>query len=98
MDGEVAGINFELKDNGVIKASFSNTGHCILGVLKNHVISEEMLHHIHCDVAGVDDVFLLPVPVKDSWYCKVKFDNLSAPQLYPDPINVSVNTISEIEF
>ena len=98
VDGAGTGINFELQDNGVIKARFSDTGHCVLGVIKNHIINEGILHHIHCDVTSADDKFLLPVPVKDSWYCKVKFDNLSSAQLYPDPINIRVNTISEINF
>lgn len=59
VDGAVTGINFELHDNGAIKASFSHTGHCTFGVIKAHVVSDELLHHTHCDVVNIEDTFLL---------------------------------------
>ena len=98
IDGDITGINIELKDNGVIKASFSNTGHCTFGVIKNNIISEVFLHHRHCDVISSLDTFLLAVPAKDSWYCKVKFDNLPTAQVYSNPIHVISNSINEINF
>jgi len=98
IDGAVKDINFEIKDTGVIKANFSNTGHCTLGVIKNNIISDEFLHHRHCDVTSINETFLLAVPEKNSWFCKVKFDNLSTAQLYPDPVNITANTIVEINF
>ena len=98
IDGAKTGINFELKDCGVIKASFSNTGSCIFGVIGGHVISESFLHHLHCDVKSTTETFLLAVPDKNNWYCKVKFEDQSTAQLYPDAINVIVNSITEISF
>ncbi|MCF6365413.1 MAG: hypothetical protein L3J35_04345 [Bacteroidales bacterium] len=98
VDGEIKNINFEIKDSGVIKASFSNTGHCTIGVIKNNIISEEFLHHRHCDVTSSNDTFLLAVPAKNNWFCKVKFDNLSTAQIYPSPVNVTANNIVEINF
>jgi hypothetical protein len=96
--GSKTGINFELEDCGVIKMSFSNTGSCTAGVIRSHVLSEPFLHHRHCDVESTTETFLLAVPSKNDWDCKVKFDNQSTAQLYPDAINVTMNSITEIRF
>jgi hypothetical protein len=98
IDGAKTGINFELEDCGVIKMSFSNTGSCTAGVIRSHVLSEPFLHHRHCDVESTTETFLLAVPSKNDWDCKVKFDNQSTAQLYPDAINVTINSITEISF
>ncbi len=98
VEGEKTGINFELEDCGVIKTSFSNTGSCTFGVIKNHVLSEPFLHHRHCNVGSTTETFLLAVPARNDWDCKVKFENQSTPQLYPEVISVTTNSITEISF
>jgi len=98
IDGAKTDINFELEDCGVIKMNFSNTGSCTVGVIRSHVLSEPFLHHRHCDVASTTETFLLAVPSKNDWDCKVKFDNQSMAQLYPYAINVTINSIKEISF
>ncbi|MDH5367454.1 MAG: hypothetical protein OEW67_10735 [Cyclobacteriaceae bacterium] len=98
VDGAKTGINFELKDCGVIKVSFSNTGVGTFGVIRSHVMSEPFLHHRHCDVKSTTETFLLVVPGRNNWDCKVKFEGQSTPQLYPSAINVIANSITEISF
>lgn len=98
IDGAVTDIDFELQDNGVIKAIFSDIGHCTFGVIKTNILSEEFLHHEHCDVVSNTDTFLLGVPAKEGWYCKVKFDNLSMAQIYSNPVKVVANNISVVSF
>ena len=78
--------------------SFSDTGSCTAGVIRSPVLSEPFLHHRHCDVESTTKTFLLAVPSKNDWVCKVKWDNQSKAQLYPDAINVTINSITEISF
>ncbi len=97
VDNEETSINFELFDSGVIRVSLPEIGHCILGVIKNNIVSDEFLHHIHCDVENIGDSCLLPVPPKNGWYVKVKFET-TPPQLFPQPVNVYEDSIVDISF
>ncbi len=98
IDGNENGIDFSVEDSGVIQAALPSAGACTFGVISNFEISENYLHHRHCSAENAGDVFLLALPEKAGWYCKVKYDDSSKPQLYPDPITVSANSITEIMF
>ena len=98
VNGELNNIDFELTDSGVIKVSFTDNGNCTFGTIDEQLISAPFLHHRHCSVINTNDVFLLAVPSKNQWNCKVKFDEQPTAILYPEAINVSVNNITEIHF
>ena len=97
IDKEITDVDFELFDSGVIAVNVSETGHYIFGVIRSNMLSDEFLHHIHCDVTNINDTFYLAVPESSTWYCKLKSDALTIPVLYPGIVSVSANSITEIQ-
>jgi len=97
VDKEITDVDFELFDSGVIAVSIFEVGHGIFGVIRSNMLSDEFLHHIHCDVTNINDTFYLAVPESNTWYCKLKSDALTIPVLYPGTVSVSANSITEIQ-
>lgn len=87
-----------IEDTGVIKFTLADAGNCTIGVITSSSKSDEMIHHMHVDVPSGGNTYYLPVPERDGWYLKLKYDSATSAEVAPGPAGVVKNQITEISF